>query len=119
MDMTTLYVTAYHTVPKPVAAILVDGDDQPHDYTGSTFKITVKARTAADEPTGSLLLTLLTGGAISGDVSAGELHIVFPAQASSGLAPGAYVGDVMRLSGGVMQETVCRLIYDVLDGVSA
>lgn len=119
MDMQSIAIIAYHTVPKPVALILTDGNDQPIDYTGSTFKITVKARTSAGLPTGSVLLTLLTGGAISGDVSAGELHFVLPAQAASGLAPGSYMYDVMRLVGTVVQERVCGGTYDVLEGVSA
>lgn len=119
MDMQSITVTAYHTVPKPWAVILTDGNDQPRDYTGSTFKIVVKARTAAGLPTGGVLLTLLTGGAISGNVALGELQCVFPAQAAGGMAPGAYLCDVLRLVAGVVQERVCGIIYDVLEGVSA
>lgn len=96
-----------------------DGNGQSIDYTGSTFQLDVKARDDNGLPTGSVLLSLATGSGIGGDVAQGEISVTFPAQADTGLPPGAYIYDCLRLDTGVPVECVFVGDIDVEEGITA
>lgn len=103
---------------RTVPFVFKDESGQAIDYTGSTFKLEVKARDANNEPTGSVLLTLATGSGIAGDVSLGEFEPTFPAAASSGLPAGQYIYDVLRLESAVAVEPVMVGLIDVEEGIT-
>lgn len=99
-----------------------DANGQEIDYTGSTFKLQVKARDSSNAPTGSALLTLETGDGIAGDLSLGEFQPTFPKYVESpldGLPAGDYVYDLLRLTSGDPVERVAWGLIDVETGVTA
>lgn len=105
----------------PFARLWVDGNRNPIDFTGSTFKLEVKARDANGDPTGSVLLSLETGSGISGAVADGEFDVIFPKYVESplaGLPVGDYVYDVLRLVSGVAVEPMCWGFIDVDEAVT-
>lgn len=102
----------------PFAYIWTDGNREPIDFTGSTFKIEVKARDANGDPTGTVELTLETSSGITGTLADGEFNLIFPAEDDSGLAPGSYVYDCIRLVGGAAVEPMLWGNIDVNEGIA-
>jgi hypothetical protein len=96
-----------------------DSNGQAIDFTGSTFKIQVKARDASDAPTGSSLLTLTTGSGIDGDLAEGEVQPTFPKESLSGLPAGEYIYDCLRLESSVVKERLFWGLIDVASGVTS
>lgn len=86
--------------------VFEDEAGQSQDFTGSTFKLQVKARTVNDDPTGSVVLTLATGSGISGTPANGEVFLTFPDAADSGLSAGEYIYTCIRLVSGVAVESL-------------
>jgi hypothetical protein len=97
--------------------VFEDENGDAVDFTGSTFRLQVKAWNG-NAATGSALLTLTTGDGIEGDVADGECQPVFPPAADEGLAVGQYVYDIMRLESGEPVETVQVGLIDAVDGVT-
>jgi hypothetical protein len=105
--------------PNPFAYTWRDENGQVIDYGDSTFKLQVKERDGAGNPTGSVLLTLQTGLGIGGDHSLGEFQPVFPSEDNSGLPAGQYIFDCIRLVSGIPVETVLVGNIDVEEGITS
>ncbi|WP_425417339.1 hypothetical protein [Oricola indica] len=90
-----------------------DRNDNPYDFTGSTFKMDV--RTAADAGSAEAALTTANGGIVSTDLAAGTIEIVI---AKGALDPGEYVYDLVRVNGGA-EEVLLYGAVTVIDGVTA
>lgn len=86
-----------------------------HNFTGSTFRMQVKARDANGDPTGAPLLTRETGSGIAGTLAAGEIIPTFPAQS---LSVGVYVYDLLRLESGAVKERIWTGTITVVSGVT-
>lgn len=97
-----------------------DENGTNYDFTGSTFSLSIKARNANDEPTGSILHTLTTGSGIAGDVSIGEFQPTIPKSSawSTPSPAGDYIYEVLRLVSGVAVEPFQVGILDVEQGLS-
>jgi hypothetical protein len=95
-----------------------DQNGQAEDFTGSTFRLQVKAKDANGLPTGSPLLTLTTGDGISGALDQGEIFITFPKASEDGLPVGQYVYDVLRLVAGEVVERLYFGTITVTQGVT-
>lgn len=104
--------------PYTIAFVFEDENGTAVDFTGSTFDLVVKARDASNNPTGSALLTLSTGGGIAGTLSLGQFQPTFPKQSAGGLAAGAYVYEARRLVAAVPLEVVLVGTIDVVPGLS-
>lgn len=103
----------------PFYFVMTDEDGQAIDFTGSTFKLQVKAVDGNDDVTGSVLLTRSTGSGISGTLASGEINITFPDAADSGLAKGRYAYTCLRISGGSAVEPIFWGFIDVGAGVAS
>jgi hypothetical protein len=71
-----------------------DEDLVPYDFTGSTFRMDVKS--TPSDPAALLSLTTASGGIAHTDLANGAITIAIP---DYSLAPGAYVFDLVRISG--------------------
>lgn len=107
-----------HNAPFTANLVMTDENGMAYDFTGSTFKLEVKAADANGNPTGSVLLTLSTGSGIGGTLASGEVQPTFPAQASSGLAPGSYVYDCVREVSSVIVDRVFYGSITVTTGIT-
>lgn len=103
----------------PLYHIFTDENGTGINYTGSTFRLSVKAVDSADNPTGSILLTLTTGSGISGTLASGEFNVTFPDAADGGLPANArYAYTCLRIASGVAAEPHCWGFIDVGPGIA-
>lgn len=78
----------------------VDNYEVPYDFTGSTFRMDIKASVDAGAAVASL--TTANGGIVSTDLANGAIILEIAAFA---ISPGDYVYDLIRISG-LARETL-------------
>jgi hypothetical protein len=82
--------------------VFANPDEDPIDWTGSTFAMDIKAIDAAGLPTGDPLLSLTSGNgalALTDTPEDGKLTVTIDNSAGD-LPPGDYLHDLVRITGG-------------------
>lgn len=92
--------------------VFTDRNGSPYDLTGSTFRADFKA----DREDGAAVISLTTGngGVASTDLANGAITLNL---ADFAIAPGSYVGDLIRIAGGG-REHLLDIELEVIKGVT-
>lgn len=92
--------------------VFTDRGGAPYDMTGSTLRVDFKA--SRDDPAAVLSLTTGNGGIVSDDLANGAISLSI---ADFAVAPGDYVGDLIRITGGA-REHLLDVTLNVVRGVT-
>lgn len=108
MDPTKADITWWQNVDfSRVFQFVEDGTGDPHDFTGSTFEMDIKAPPGS----GAVVLAATLGTA---DIDEGKITVGW---ADTALAVGEYVYDLVRINSGVREPLMYGTIT-ILQGVT-